>query len=294
MSEDMRAVPEHLRPLAPGYTARQIAIDAEMVAIGRPSATLRTVLNRALLAIHRAAVEAWERENPDGAARWLELRMEAQAEESKLYSERYGPEAFARERMRVAGFSEALTARAMRELRDSACFTATRDWLRDGLTWSLLMTGTPGCGKSQAATWAAFQLLSRGFGVRCARCPRLSESPLYGMEAEEERWRCTQAGVLVLDDLGEGEQRGERRSAWRAWVDDVLTQRHAANRRTITTTNRSPDELGAWLGARLVDRLNEGIIISTNEPTLRGPPPPRPSPKRFDAAAARIREPGED
>lgn len=266
-------VPDALRPLAPGYTARQVALDAEMVALGRPTLTLTQVLNPALLAAHRATVEAWEYAHPEAAARWLELRADAKAEEAKLYAGRYGSEAFAREQMRVAGFAEALVGKAMRELRDSACFIAARDWLRDGTLWSLVLTGAPGCGKSQAATWAAHQLLMRNFAPRCARCPKVAEQPLYGGEAEEYRWRCAQAGVLVLDDLGEGEQRNEKRAAWRAWVDDVLTQRHAERRKTIITTNRSPAELGAWLGARLVDRLNEGTVMSTAEKSMRGVQP---------------------
>ena len=76
--------------------------------------------------------------------------------------------------------------------------------------------------------------------------------------------------MLVLDDLGEGEQRHERRSAWRAWVDDVLTRRYGAKRKTVITTNRTTAELAAWLGAGLIDRLNDGSIVSTNEMSLRG------------------------
>lgn len=264
-------LPEHLRPLAPGYTPRQVALDAEMVALGRPHLELRSVLNPAALEAHRATVEAWEYANPEKAARWLELRADARAEDAKLYEERYGAEAFAREQMRSAGFEELLTARAMRELHDSACFTATRDWCRYDTAWCLVLIGGTGCGKTQAATWAAFQLLSRKHTVRAALCPKVSESPLYGGEAEEYRWRCANAGFLLLDDLGEGEQRNEKRHAWRAWVDDVLTQRYAARRRTIITTNRTPKELGEWLGGRIADRLNEGTIISTAEKSLREP-----------------------
>ena len=263
-------IPEHLRPLAPGYSARQVEIDAEMVALGRPALSLRQALSPTLLAAHRAAVEAWEYANPEAAVRWLELRQHAAAEEARLYSERYGPDAFQREQMRVAGFEPALVDVAMRELRDSACFLATRDWFRDGTQWSLVLAGPPGCGKSQAATWAAHQLLTRNFAPRLARCPKVSELPLYGGEAEEYRWRCATAGVLVLDDLGEGEQRNEKRSAWRAWVDDVLTQRHAGRKKTIITTNRSAEELRLWLGERLVDRLREGAVFGSNEKSMRG------------------------
>lgn len=262
--------PVELPPLAPGYTPRQVELDAKMVALGRPSMTIRTALDPKALAAHREAVEAWEHANGEAAADWLQLRDHAKTEEARLYEERYGPQAFAREQMRVVGFAPALIEVAMHECRDNACFTATRDWLRDGTTWCLVLSGPPGCGKSQAATWACFQLLMRRFAPRCAPCPKVSEWALYGAEADEYRWRCaTLAGVLLLDDLGEGEQRHEKRSAWRAWVDDVLTQRHAARRKTIITTNRPPKELAAWLGERINDRLNEGVIISTNEPSLR-------------------------
>ena len=275
------AVPEHLLPLAPGYTPRQVQIDAEMVALGRPHMSIKTALDPKALAKHREAVEAWEHANPEPAMRWLELRGLAKAVEAELYAERYGAEAFAREQLRVVGFEEALIAVASGKEgpRENACFNATRDWLKDGTMWSLVLSGNPGCGKSQAATWAAHQLLMRNFAPRCVRCPKASELPLYGAEAEEYRHRATLAGVLVLDDLGEGEQRNEKRSAWRAWVDDVLTQRYTARKKTIITTNRSvaadsktgaPSELSAWLGARLIDRLNEGVIISTAEPSMRG------------------------
>lgn len=271
-------LPEFLRPLAPGYSPRQVQLDAEMVALGRPHLPISALLKPAALAAHRASIEAWEHDNSDAAARWLELRSQARAEEARLYSERYGPEAFQREQMRVAGFEEPLIAKAMAMggLRDTACYRATAEWLTDGTTWCLVLTGRPGCGKSQAATWAAHQLLMRNYTPRCVPCLKRSEAPLYGMAAEEERWRCQTATVLLFDDLGEGEQRSEKRTAWRAWVDDVLTTRYAERRKTLITTNRTVEELAAWLGARLGDRLNEGIIISTDEKSMRGHEAPEP------------------
>lgn len=266
-------IPEHLRPLAPGYTPRQVEIDAQMVALGRPHLPLSALFNVAARAAWRADVEAWEQANPDGAIRWRELFGQAVAADMELYEQRYGHEAFQCEQMRMAGFPEALVAKAARELRENACFTTTRDWLRDGTTWCLVLTGLPGCGKTQAATWAAFQLMLRNFAPRFVQCIKRCDSPLFGVEAEEYRWRCATAGALVLDDLGEGEQRNEKRSAWRGWVDDVLSQRYDARRKTVITTNRSTAELAAWLGARLVDRLNTGVIVSTNEASLRGREP---------------------
>lgn len=271
---------EHLRPLAPGYTPRQVELDAQMVALGRPQLSMSALLSSATVAAHRAACEEWERLRPLEAVQWLELRAQQRTEDARLYAERYGPEAFAREKLRVAGFGERAIGALHRELRDSMCFVVTRDWLRDGTTWCLVLTGPPGCGKTVAATWAAHQMLMRNFSPRCVQCIQRADKPLFGVEAEEYRWRCAEAGALVLDDLGEGEQTSEKRAVWRGWVDDVLTQRHAARRKTIITSNRSPAELGAWLGARLTDRINEGIAISTNEPSMRRAPV--------------AREPGED
>jgi DNA replication protein DnaC len=266
-------VPEHLRALAPGYSAKQIQLDAEMCALGRPHLPIKALLNPKALAEYRAAVEAWEHANGEAAVRWLELNDAMEAEGKRLYEERYGPEAFAREQMRSCGFEGALVETALRELRDSACYHAARDWARDGTQWSLLLTGSPGCGKSQAATWAAYELLTRnGFAVRCVVCPKVSEGNLFDMAADLYRFRCSTAGVLVLDDLGEGEQRGEKRSAWRGWVDEVLTNRFRDRKKTIITTNRSPAVMRQWLGDRLADRLLEGTVFSTNEKSMRGAP----------------------
>ena len=235
---------------------------------------MRSLVSKAAVETHRAACEAWESAHPEAAVRWNELLDQQKAEDARLYEERYGAEAAALEQMRCAGFAEGLLSpirSSSSQLRDSACFSATRDWLLDGTTWVLLLMGPPGCGKSQSATWVAHQLLSRGFSPRLVPCLKVSDGSLYDVAAEVYRWRCsTQAGLLVLDDLGEGEQRNEKRAAWRAWVDDVLTQRHAQRRKTIITTNRTIEEFKGWLGERLVDRLREGMAISTNEPSMRG------------------------
>lgn len=269
------------RALAPGYTPRQVSIDAEMVALGRPQLTTADVMRTMLeakknpngsptLHAHHERVEAWEHANPDAAVRWIELRQQARAEDARIYEERYGADAYSRQRMHDVGFPAALVDKAARELRETECFTTAREWLVDGTKWLLVLSGKPGCGKSQAATWAAFQLMSRGFDPRCARCPKVSEQALYGGDAEEYRWFCSTAGVLVLDDLGEGEQRSEKRGAWRAWVDDVMTQRHAEGRKTIITTNRTPAEFTTWLGSRITDRMREGAFLSTKELSMRG------------------------
>jgi hypothetical protein len=101
--------PEHLRPLAPGYTPRQVQLDAEMVALHRPTGTPKTLLNPEVRRTLAEAVEAWEYANPGPAARWLELRAQQRAEEAKPL----------RRALRARGIRARAVAR--RRLRGAAC-----------------------------------------------------------------------------------------------------------------------------------------------------------------------------
>lgn len=273
----MREIPEHLRPLAPGYSPRQIAIDNEMVALGRPPPPVVAILRdfkglTGLPAKHaewRARVDAWEQSNPEASIRWHELYAEAEQERERLDSEKFTDDAWRFELMQRVGFPPAAVELCRAELRDTKAFVSARDWCASGIRWSLVLTGGPGCGKTVAATWAAHQLFTRGFRPLFMSCPRLSESNLYDVAGEVGRFRARNAPVLVLDDLGEG-KREQKSEPWNAWLDEVLTERHAKNRRTVITTNRTADELSKWLGARLWDRLREGVVFSTNEASMRG------------------------
>lgn len=267
-------VPEGLRPLAPGYSPRQVQLDAQMTVLGRPTLPMRALLDKAALAKHRADVEAWEHAHPDDAVAWLELYEDAKAEDARLYEEAYGPEAYARERLLRAGFEEPLLHKASGVLTWTGSMNAARDWLNDGTRWALLLLGKPGCGKSQAATWVATQAAQRfGFAPMAVRCRRESEAPLYGMQAEWYRQQVRTSRWVLLDDLGEGEQMSEKRSAWRAWVNEVLSERYAHRLKTVVTSNRSPAELRAWLGESIWDRLRDGQAFGSNEPSLRGREP---------------------
>lgn len=269
-------LPEHLRPLAPGYSPKQISIDAEMVALGRPAPPVVAILRDfkglagfpAKHAAWRARVDAWEQANPDAAIRWHELKLEAEAEQDRIDSEKYTDDAWRFELMARVGFPPSTVELCRAELRDTKMFTAARDWCANGIAWSVVLTGGPGCGKTVAATWAAHQLLSRSFRPLFVSCPRVAESNLYDVAGEVGRFRARNAPVLVLDDMGEG-KREAKSEPWNAWLDEVLTERHAKNRRTVITTNRTPAELEKWLGARLWDRLREGVVFSTTEASLR-------------------------
>lgn len=271
-------IPEALRPLAPGYSPKQIQLDAEMVALGRPLPPAVSFIRGGLkgdfnarTAAWRAQCDAWEQANPDAAIRWAELKLEAESEQERIDAVKFSDDAWRYELMQRLGFPSRAVELCRAELRDTACFTAARDWAAQGLAWCLVLTAGPGCGKTVAATWAAHQLLSRSFRPLFVSCPRLAESNLYDVAGEVGRFRARNAPVLVLDDLGEG-KREQKSEPWNAWLDEVLTERHAKNKRTVITTNRTVDELRTWLGARLFDRLREGVVFSSNEKSLRGAP----------------------
>lgn len=269
-------VQEDIRPLAPGYSPKLIELDAQMVALGRPLPPVVSWIRGGLkgdfnarTAAWRKQVEAWEVANPMSAVQWAELKAQCEAEEERLDAAKWSEAAWRFELMQRLGFPPRAVELCRAELRDTEMFTAARDWMRDGLTWSVVLTGGPGCGKTVAATWAAHQLLSRNFRPFWVSCPRMSESNFYDTEGELRRFRARNAGVLVLDDLGEGRRELESKP-WAAWLDDVLTERHAQRRKTIITTNRTAAELRAFLGERIRDRLNEGHVASTKEKSMRG------------------------
>jgi DNA replication protein DnaC len=156
-----------------------------------------------------------------------------------------------------------------RELDERSCMKKTRDWMRDGTQWSLLLSGRPGCGKTTAAAWAAHQLTMRKFSPRWVRCVSMVDQPMWGFEAQLAKAKCQDAGILVLDDIGAGAREADAKP-WLGWLDDVLDMRHGRRRKTIITSNLPLKKLKEWLGPRLVDRLREGAEHETAEPSMRG------------------------
>ena len=104
----------------------------------------------------------------------------------------------------------------------------------------------------------------RNYRPKWVRCVQLVDSALFGVAAELHKYRCRNAGVLVLDDIGAGAREKDSK-AWMGWLDDVLDARWSQQRKTIITSNLPTGKLSAWLGPRLSERLNEGVIFETTE-----------------------------
>lgn len=274
-----------------GYSDRLIAIDDEMAALGRPPPPVVSWISRDTSKAHaqhirnkpdecpcawclecrgwRKQLEAWEETNPESAIKWHELRERYITQERDELKARYSQDAWNYVLLDQLGVPETNLDLIRRKFDDNGSMRAARDWMVDVRAWCLVLIGGTGCGKSTAAAWAAHQRLMRNFGVQWVDCVKQCEAPMYGVAAEHRRWQCRTTHTLVLDDLGSG--RRERESDfWLAWLDDVIGSRANDNKRTIVTTNRTVAELGAWLGPRLVDRLNAGTIVSTSEKSMRG------------------------
>lgn len=267
-----------------GYSDKIIAIDDEMVALGRPPPPVVSWLTGGLKGdlnarteAWRAQLEQWEEANGEKAIRWKELRTQYEAQEEIEEKIRHGDDAnsWSYELLARIGVPRENLDVIRRQFNDNQSMRAASDWMRDGTEWGLVLIGGNGCGKSSAAAWAAHQLLMRNFRPAWVDCPRQSEAPMYGVEAEYRRFTCRSAAALIIDDLGGGKREretkpGEPNHMWLAWLDDVLGARANDRKKTIITTNRPVGELAPWLGERLTDRLRAAVIHSSSEKSMRG------------------------
>lgn len=261
-----------------GYPESLLRIDDEMRKLGRPVPPVVSWLSRNLRgknpneaqAAWRREVEAWEEANPETAVQWLELRSQYAAEEERLEQLKYNPDAWTYALLSRLGCPQENLDVIRGHFRDTQSMAAAQRWLQNGTVWSLVLIGGHGCGKSSAAAWLAHQLLMRSYRPAWVDCAKQSQAPMYGVEAEHRRFLCRNAGVLVLDELGSKRQLEREHGPWLAWLDDVLGSRANERRKTIVTTNRTPDELGPWIGERLIDRLRAGDVHSSDEPSMRG------------------------
>lgn len=133
-----------------------------------------------------------------------------------------------------------------------------------GIETTLVLAGPVGIGKTVAACKVLVDRVGRYVGA-----PALTvlDGPFDD---------AVTAGLLVLDDLGL-EHLGD--SGWAlARIVELLSARHASKRLTIVSTNlmrrRSmagqPPQFSERYGARVDDRLNDGLFIGLRGPSLRG------------------------
>jgi len=244
-------------------------LEAEISALGRPGMTLAArpdssgALRNGFRAIAQSLerAKAWDAANPEKAQTYRELCARLDAETKRL--EREESERTALERAlrtsaaklsRCGAGDRSLAAAA--DPDDTEALGVVKRWLAEkGKVW-LALCGTPGTGKSVAATWAVREAIRSGSTAAFRRTSEIAK--LSGFEAgAAELEHLKRVDLLALDDFG-----AELLTDYaRAQLFELLDARHEAYGRTILTSNLQWQGAGGMaerLGERLVDRIAEG------------------------------------
>ncbi|MCY4662890.1 MAG: ATP-binding protein [Acidobacteria bacterium] len=178
---------------------------------------------------------------------------------------------------------------------------AAREFLAAGADGpDLFLCGAVGTGKTRLACTVLNEAWKSGErSVAFARVPML----LYrlqphgtGAETAEEFNRLAAAKLLVLDDLGA--ERDAATDYTRRTLLMLYEARHDAGKRTVWTSNKTPAEVGAFMGDdRLASRIAgrcRVVELAGRDWRLRGPAPAH-SPGRapgIERSAASVRTEG--
>lgn len=181
--------------------------------------------------------------------------------------------------------------------RRTRALTAARAWIHDGQATILVLAGSVGTGKSQAAAWA----LDAHWQITAAAPPGsplrrrgargvnglplwLSASALNAVAPWDEavaRWKG--AEILVIDDLGTEEATPKALSL----VDSTIVHRCAEGLHTVITTNLAQSAFAKRYGERFTDRVRQSGLdddgrarwwVRCVSESLRGRHEPEPAP----------------
>lgn len=237
-------------------TAAQL--EAEIAALGRPGMSLagfRAVAE----SLDRA--RAWDAANPGKAQVYRDLCRQLDLEQKR--AEREDRERTQLERhLRTSAAKLERSGAGPRSLEaaanadDTEALAVVKRWMAEkGKIW-LALCGTPGTGKSVAATWAVREAIRTGSTAAFRKTSQVAK--LSGFEAgAEELEHLKNVDLLALDDFGT-----ELLTDYaKAQLFELLDARHEAYGRTILTSNLQWIGAGGMaerLGERLVDRIADG------------------------------------
>lgn len=152
------------------------------------------------------------------------------------------------------------------EAADAADITASaiarvRDW-KPADENVLVLSGSPGCGKTVAATWWA---LRQEWAPAFLRSTAFAASSRYDNEKRGE-WQDAQS--LVLDDLGT--EYADTKGNFLVDLDELIDTYYGNRRPLLITTNCTADDFKKRYGSRIVDRLREcGAWFSVSSGSMR-------------------------
>lgn len=126
----------------------------------------------------------------------------------------------------------------------------------------LLFYGSTGLGKTFLSNCIAKDLIERGKTVVYTRATRMFsvyEDYKFGREQDKSKIdKLYDADLLIIDDLGTENQSKMNL----AFLDDLLNERAARNKKIIISTNLRMDELAKIYSRRFTSRLFEYCIIN--------------------------------
>lgn len=146
------------------------------------------------------------------------------------------------------------------ESEDTTAMQTVRAWLAADREL-LVLSGPLGCGKSYAAAWAVHDGLP---GSRWVTSFDLSRISIYHPDLDV----LIDAPILAMDDLGV--EYGDRKGAFDAMLDGLVSSRLANGLRTVITCNMPVADLRARVGPRLADRIAEsGKVVMLTGDSMR-------------------------
>ncbi len=240
------------------------ALQARIDAIGRPPMAFGNYDGQ-----RARELSAWMAAYPELNAEWVAARTrysELLEAEEKARAERHEAEWQRRQ------LEDAVGARNVAALDVALDVTeATRkvEEFIAGKRMFLLLTGSPGTGKSLAACVAVKRAIADQRSVVFARAVECTRMSLFDADDKAFVERLRRASLVVLDDLGvEG-----LHDSWRQTLEDVLDARYASQLDTVITTNLDPAAFKARYGDRIVDRIrHDGVIAQCGSVSLRKRP----------------------
>jgi hypothetical protein len=232
-------------------------ISSRIAAIGRPALTsLRQVLDKNQVARIRHAQNEWDLAHPELAAEHAQLMRDLGAIEDAAQAVATAKAEAGRSKANLRRIAGDRVADALDAPEALPPLLSAKEWWATE-SWCLALIGDLGVGKSVGAGFCAREALAAGKHVIWIDARESALSPIFGLEGSQRARAAREAYLLVVDDFGaEGGT-----AAWLAWLDSVLSVRHARNRRTVITSNASTLKFRELVGPRMADRIREGGVV---------------------------------
>ncbi len=232
-----------------------------------PPPMFSMISNPPLWAAWRKRVDAWSAANPEMATAIREAELEDQDRRHAAEAARKALQEAkdARTRFEQTEAPERCIRAVLSGLKPTTATEAVSTYMASEKTF-LLLSGTPGCGK----TTASCEALRKGGAF--FRAMTLSRMSMFDKDDREQTEWAGRAVVLVLDDIGSE----PLHDGWRPALDELLDTRYGALRKTILTTNLPPtapegqQSFRARYGERITDRVrHDGFIVLCGSSSLR-------------------------